>query len=146
MEKAESLSFPTVPGSGGRGESLHDEILVGTKRLNCHCPSFLLSFIIGFSILIHTHSYHILRRVYANLTSHHKKNTPEPCPMQWKSRRTKACMLSHPPGVACGWILGRERPYHLYSGCGGMYVLGLVLRVNGCGGMYCWGTNLCVCV
>ena len=49
-------------------------------------------------------------------------------------------------GVACGWILGRERPYHLYSGCGGMYVLGLVLRVNGCGGMYCWGTNLCVCV
>jgi hypothetical protein len=49
-------------------------------------------------------------------------------------------------GVACGWIMGRERPYHLYSECGGMYVIGLVLRANGCGGMYCWGTNLCVCV
>jgi len=27
MEKAEILSFPTVPGSGGRGQSLHDEML-----------------------------------------------------------------------------------------------------------------------
>ena len=117
MEKAESLSFPTVPGSGGRGESLHDEILVGTKRLNCHCPSFLLSFIIGFSILIHTHSYHILRRVYANLTSHHKKNTPEPCPMQWKSRRTKACMLSHPPGALPPCTYAWQRGWSKLAAC-----------------------------
>ena len=31
MEKAESLSFPTVNESGGRRQSLHNEILVGTK-------------------------------------------------------------------------------------------------------------------
>ena len=29
MEKAETLSFPTVIGSGGRGQSLRNEILVG---------------------------------------------------------------------------------------------------------------------
>jgi hypothetical protein len=28
MEKAESLSFPTVIGSGGRRQSLHNEILI----------------------------------------------------------------------------------------------------------------------
>ena len=33
MEKAETLSFPTVIGSGGRGQSLHGEILVGAKSL-----------------------------------------------------------------------------------------------------------------
>jgi hypothetical protein len=33
MEKAEALSFPTVIGSGGRGQSLHGEILVGAKGL-----------------------------------------------------------------------------------------------------------------
>ena len=33
MEKAESLSFPMVIGSGGRGQSLHGEILLGTKGL-----------------------------------------------------------------------------------------------------------------
>ena len=27
MEKAEIFCFPTVPGSGGRGQSLHGEIL-----------------------------------------------------------------------------------------------------------------------
>ena len=27
MEKAEIFSFPMVPGSGGRGQSLHGEIL-----------------------------------------------------------------------------------------------------------------------
>ena len=31
MQKAESLSFPTVIGSGGRGQSLHNEILIGAK-------------------------------------------------------------------------------------------------------------------
>ena len=39
MEKTESLSFPTVPGSGGLGQSLHNEILVGATRLNCLCPT-----------------------------------------------------------------------------------------------------------
>ena len=33
MEKAETLSFPTVIGSGGREQSLHGEILVGAKGL-----------------------------------------------------------------------------------------------------------------
>jgi hypothetical protein len=33
MEKAETLSFPTVIGSGGRGQSLINEILVGAKSL-----------------------------------------------------------------------------------------------------------------
>jgi len=33
MEKAETLSFPTVMGSGGHGQSLHGEILVGAKGL-----------------------------------------------------------------------------------------------------------------
>jgi hypothetical protein len=27
MEKAESLSFPTIPGYGGRGQSLNGEIV-----------------------------------------------------------------------------------------------------------------------
>jgi hypothetical protein len=58
MEKAESLSFPTVPGSGGRGLSLHNEILVGAKRFNCNYLTFRLSFVIGFSILIPTPSCH----------------------------------------------------------------------------------------
>jgi hypothetical protein len=31
MEKAESLSFPTVIGSRGNRQSLHCEILVGAK-------------------------------------------------------------------------------------------------------------------
>jgi hypothetical protein len=31
MEKAEIFSFPTIPGSGGRGQSLHNEVLVGAK-------------------------------------------------------------------------------------------------------------------
>ncbi len=31
MEKAKTLSYPTVIGSGGLGQSLHDEILVGAK-------------------------------------------------------------------------------------------------------------------
>ncbi len=33
MEKAETLSFPTVIGSGGCGQSLHGEILVGANGL-----------------------------------------------------------------------------------------------------------------
>jgi hypothetical protein len=33
MEKAETLSFPMVIGSGGRGQSLHGEVLVGAKGL-----------------------------------------------------------------------------------------------------------------
>jgi len=31
MEKAEIFSFPTVPGSGGCGQRLHNEILLGGK-------------------------------------------------------------------------------------------------------------------
>jgi len=33
MQKAEILSFPTIPGSGGLGQSLHNEVLVGAKGL-----------------------------------------------------------------------------------------------------------------
>ncbi len=33
MEKAETLSFPTVKESGGHGQSLNGEILVGAKGL-----------------------------------------------------------------------------------------------------------------
>jgi hypothetical protein len=33
MEKAESLSFPTLPGSGGRGQSLHGKIIDATLTL-----------------------------------------------------------------------------------------------------------------
>ena len=33
MEKAETLSFPMVIRSGGRGQSLQGEILVGAKGL-----------------------------------------------------------------------------------------------------------------
>ncbi len=36
MEKAESLSFPTVPGSGGRGQSLDGEILGDTLTLRSY--------------------------------------------------------------------------------------------------------------
>ena len=31
MKKAEIFSFPTVPGFGGHGQSLHNKILVGAK-------------------------------------------------------------------------------------------------------------------
>ncbi len=47
MEKAESLSFPTVPGSGGCRQSLHNEILVGAKRLNW-VPA-VIQFLVFFS-------------------------------------------------------------------------------------------------
>jgi len=40
MEKAESLSFPTVIGSGGRGQSLHNEILIGAKPFKFSLPYF----------------------------------------------------------------------------------------------------------
>jgi hypothetical protein len=33
MQKAEILSFPTVPGSGGLGQSLYGQILVGAKGI-----------------------------------------------------------------------------------------------------------------
>jgi hypothetical protein len=36
MEKADNLSFPTVLGSGGRGQSLHNEVLVGAKGLRLY--------------------------------------------------------------------------------------------------------------
>jgi hypothetical protein len=40
MEKAESLSFPTVIRSGGRGQSLHNEILIGAKPFKLSLPYF----------------------------------------------------------------------------------------------------------
>jgi hypothetical protein len=42
MEKAESLNFPTAIGSGGPGQSLHNEILLGAKPFNPQYPTFLL--------------------------------------------------------------------------------------------------------
>jgi hypothetical protein len=66
MEKAESLSFPQY-GSGGREQSLHNEILVGAKRIICCCLTFLLSFVNKFSILIPTPSYHTLCRIMNSL-------------------------------------------------------------------------------
>jgi hypothetical protein len=36
MKKFESLSFPTVPGSGGRGQSLQGEILDDTLTLRSY--------------------------------------------------------------------------------------------------------------
>jgi hypothetical protein len=40
MEKAEIFSFPTVIGSGGRGQSLHNEILIGAKPFKLSLPYF----------------------------------------------------------------------------------------------------------
>ena len=108
MEKAESLSFPGTR-VWGLWQSLHNEILVGAKRLNCHCPTFLLSFVIRFQILFPTHSYHTSQRIYANPTARHQKNTPEPWPTQWKLHWTKACMLSHPPGASPQRYMRLER-------------------------------------
>jgi hypothetical protein len=51
MEKAESLSFLTVPGSGGPGQSLHNDILVGAKRLNCHWKNALAVFFHKLTVL-----------------------------------------------------------------------------------------------
>jgi hypothetical protein len=34
MEKADNLSFPTVLGLGGHGQSHHNEVLVGAKGLS----------------------------------------------------------------------------------------------------------------
>ncbi len=42
MEKAKSLSFPMVPESGGPRKSLHNEILVGAKRLKLSLPNFVI--------------------------------------------------------------------------------------------------------
>ncbi len=33
LKKAEIFSFPTIPGSGGCGQSLHNKVLVGAKGL-----------------------------------------------------------------------------------------------------------------
>ena len=40
MEKAEILSFRTVIGSGGRGQILHNEILIGAKPFKLSLPYF----------------------------------------------------------------------------------------------------------
>ena len=40
MEKAESLNFLMVPGSGGRGQSLHGEILGDTLMVDCTLSDF----------------------------------------------------------------------------------------------------------
>jgi hypothetical protein len=40
MEKAEIFSFPTVIGSGGRGQSLHNEIFIGAKPFKLSLPYF----------------------------------------------------------------------------------------------------------
>jgi hypothetical protein len=44
MEKAESLSFPMVIGSGGSGQSLHNEILIGAKPFKLSLPYFSPTF------------------------------------------------------------------------------------------------------
>ncbi len=49
MEKAETLSFPMVKGSGGLGQSLHGEILVGAKGLRLGLP-YSLDFEVRFTI------------------------------------------------------------------------------------------------
>jgi hypothetical protein len=40
MEKVQILSFPTVTGSGGRRQSLHNEILIGAKPFKLSLPYF----------------------------------------------------------------------------------------------------------
>jgi hypothetical protein len=40
MEKDEIFSFPTVVGSGGRRQSLHNEILIGAKPFKLALPDF----------------------------------------------------------------------------------------------------------
>ncbi len=40
MEKAEIFSFPTVIGSGGRGQSLHNKILIDAKPFKLSLPYF----------------------------------------------------------------------------------------------------------
>ena len=62
----------------GPGQSLHNEILAGAKRLNCHWVTFLLLFVIGFLILIPSHLFHTICRVYAHPTFYHQQNTPVP--------------------------------------------------------------------
>jgi hypothetical protein len=88
MEKAESLSFPTVIGSGGRKQSLHNEILVGAKPFILKpyfspdvCPQIL--------ILIPTNLYHTLRRVYSTTSFFDIKTHLQP----WRTRR-KLCQTS----------------------------------------------------
>ena len=51
MEKAESLSFPMVHGSGGRGQSLHGEIL--GDAVTCVVVSLILE------VLVKNHSYYL---------------------------------------------------------------------------------------
>ncbi len=40
MEKAEIFSFPTVIGSRGRRQSLHNKILIGAKPFKLSLPYF----------------------------------------------------------------------------------------------------------
>ena len=96
MEKAEIFSFPTVIGSGGRGQSLHNEVLIGAKPFKLSLPydTFLLTFGKRFVIFVPRSLYHTYRRLYANTTSHHKKRTPKPWPTRWKPRETKGSLPS----------------------------------------------------
>jgi hypothetical protein len=111
MEKAESFSFPSTRVWGSR-QSLRNEILVGAKRLNCHCPTFLLSFVIRFPILFPTHSYHTSQRIYANPTAHHQKNTPEHGRHNGNcTERRHVCSpthLAHRPSCTCAWKGGGQ--------------------------------------
>ena len=84
MEKAEIFSFPTGIGSGGRGQSLHNEILNGAKPFKLSLPYFspdIWQKICEFCPQIVVPYF---CRLYANMTSHHKKHPPEPWPTQWK--------------------------------------------------------------
>ncbi len=63
MEKADSLSFPTVYGSGGRGQSLYGEILVGAKDLRLFFFfGFKVPVVIRFTKLLSKSLYCALRR------------------------------------------------------------------------------------
>ncbi len=124
-EKAESLSFLTVPGFGGPGQSLHNKILVGAKQLNCRCLSFLLSFVHVFFILIPTHSYHTLRRVYSTTSLFNIKTHLQPWRTRQKSLQTTQS-LPHLP-TTCVQVMAKighsrtqgqvSRPIQLRSLC-----------------------------
>lgn len=100
--KAESLSFPMVPISGGaQTDSSVTKYSSAHRGWSVTYLTFLLLFFVnGFCILSPAHSYQALRRLYDRSNLSLSKLLSHPCQAQMKLLQTTPSPLSHPSPVS----------------------------------------------
>jgi hypothetical protein len=76
MDKAEIFSFPTIPGSGGCRQSLHNKVLVGAKGLRKCFLSILRCSAKRLTLQNYVRRQKVLRRGYDKSPSKHPQKTP----------------------------------------------------------------------